>query len=108
MTKELRENQKVKIVLATKHRIHMDLTEMALTGCGDRKVLVSDGSKIGGTADSSSRVGIQKSPDNDNRKKNKVAEQAFFSSNMDKNTKSLKWLHLRKSKRGVQMGRWPL
>ena len=27
-----------------------------------------------------------KSPDNDNRKKNKVAEQAFFSSNMDKNT----------------------
>ena len=59
MTKELRENQKVKIVLATKHRIHMDLTEMALTGCGDRKVLVSDGSKIGGTADSSSRVGIK-------------------------------------------------
>lgn len=29
-------------------------------------MLVSDGSKIGGTADSSSRVGIQKSPDNDN------------------------------------------
>lgn len=47
-------------------------------GCGDGKVLVSDGSKTGGTADSSSRVGIQKSPDNDNWKKNKVAEQAFF------------------------------
>ena len=49
MTKELQENQKVKIilVLATKHRIHADLTEAALTGCGDGKVLVSDGDKVG-------------------------------------------------------------
>lgn len=69
MTKELRGNQKVKIifVLTIKHHKRVDLTEIALAGWGDGKVLVSGGNKVGERADSlSSRVGTQKSLDNDN------------------------------------------
>ena len=45
----------------------MDLTEIALAGWGDGKVLMSGGNKIGERAgSSSSRVGTQKSLDNDN------------------------------------------